>query len=242
MFKQEAGPASSALVSRRCLRECMTPGRGSSPTQRARGAGVLEHDLEHPHTLRYTINTLARPPTRSTHGDQRVAFLGGTERDGRPLPRPPPRRRDRPGGPGSFPSAARRGQPRCIAPETIAARVGAASRGSAGRGLARSRICAGCCGGASVAARSGVARAERSPTSLFRARRRHLRRPGLRCSPAIALGRYRSRIVSFGATVYFLRAVYEYACPHRVDLPRRAAVRARRGGDPEDPGAQGEWP
>jgi hypothetical protein len=123
--------------------------------------------------------------------------------------------------------------------DEIAARVGAASRGSAGRGLALQDLC-WMLWGASVAARSGVARAEPVAHELFAlVDGTFVDRDSLLARHS--LGRYRSRIVSFGATVYFLRAVYEYAVLTGSTRPARlfehgveAILRIQ--------GAQGEWP
>ena len=52
------------------------------------------------------------------------------------------------------------------------------------------------------------------------------------------LSRHRSRVVSFGGTVYFLRSVYEYGDPVGSHAPG-AAVRERRQGDAEAPGPAG---
>lgn len=238
MSKQEAGLGELCSSSASLLARMYDPGAGLFPYSTRTRGGVLEHDFEHPHTLRYTINTLLGLQ-RAARTDQRVAFLGGTNAM---VDHFLDLHRDvvtDPADLGLFLLLLVEGNRDALLLDEIAARVGAASRGSAGRGLALQDLC-WMLWGASVAARSGVARAEPVAHELFAlVDGTFVDRDSLLARHS--LGRYRSRIVSFGATVYFLRAVYEYAVLTGSTRPARlfehgveAILRIQ--------GAQGEWP
>jgi hypothetical protein len=211
---------------------------GLFPYSSRRGAGGLEHDFEHPHTPRYTINTLL--------GLQRAAGVPGA---------------------GAFPYSAEQMVDRFLElhGERVAGagdlgllllllvegrrdegllaqsveRVGGALRRNPVGGLTLQDLC-WMLWGSSAAARLGVDGAESLARELFAlVDERFVDHDSLLARHS--LSRYRSRIVSFGGTVYFLRAAYEYAILTGENRPTRLFENGV-GRMLRIQGPQGEWP
>jgi hypothetical protein len=198
---------------------------------------TLRHDFEHRHTVRYTINTLL--------GLQRAGSTGAA-----PFPGTAAELVDRflevhrdsvddPADLGLLLLLLVEGgrEPALLEETVIRARDAGLRPGR--RGLALQDLC-WLLWGASAAARSGVAGAEPLAHELFALLdSAYVDRDSLLARHS--LSRYRSRIVSFGGTVYFLRATYEYAALSGTTRPQQLFQQGLRTVLALQ-GPQGEWP
>jgi hypothetical protein len=210
---------------------------GLFPFSTRREHSQLRHDYAHPHTLRYTVNTLLglqrAAPTNGAGG-----FLGGTDamlerfldlhlaeaRGAADL------------GLLLLLLAERNGDERLAG---VLRRAEEAFARTLPKRVTLQDLC-WLLWGSSVAARHGGAGAEPLARRVFRlvdegfVDRRSL-------LPRHSLARHRSSVVSFGAIVYFLRAAYEYGSLTGEDRP---AQLFRSGLDTmlRIQGPQGQWP
>jgi len=203
------------------------------------GASGLENTFDHPLTLRYTINTLLglQRAARSAAGDDQ--FLEGT---GARVDRFLELHLDRAGNPadlGLLLLLLAEGE----ADDTLlgeqVARLGRTLTERPLSGLTIQDL-SWMLWGASVAARTGAPGAEELARRLFEiVDEEYVNRDSLLARHSSS--RYRSRIVSFGGTVYFLRGVHEYASLTGESRPTElfeSGVRAML----KIQGPRGEWP
>ena len=229
----ELGSASASL-----LEAMYRPDQALFPFSTRLGAGGLEHRFDHPHAIRYTINTLLGVQ-RAAQSEGDDPFLqGAAEMIDRFLEL----------------HLGEIGNPADLGLLLLLLAEGGRDEAMLGDLVRRiggtvERTPVGSCTiqdlgwmlwGASVAARLGAPGAGKLADELF----------GLVDERFVdlhsglarhSLSRYRSRIVSFGGTVYFLRAAYEYAALTGKRRPARLfenGVRAML----RIQGAEGEWP
>jgi hypothetical protein len=220
------------------LRRMYDPHTGLFPysTRTADGA-TLRHDFEHRHTVRYTINSLLGlqragstgpalfPGTTAELVDRFLELHGDAVHDPADL--------------GLLLLLLVEGgrEPSLLEETVIRARE--AGLRPDRRGLALQELC-WLLWGTSAAARSGVAGAETLAHELFwLLDSAYVDRDSLLARHS--LSRYRSRIVSFGGTAYFLRAAYEYAALSGATRPRQLFQQGLRTVLALQ-GPQGEWP
>jgi len=220
------------------LEQMYRPEDALFPYSTRQGATGLEHDYEHPHTLRYTINSLLGLHRAERFGEADLV-------------------------PGATAAMVERFLELHLASITNQADLGllllllveaerdeAACREVVARlehsladrppaGLAIQEV-AWMLWGASAAARAGTAGAEELARSLFATMDERFVDP-FSLLATHSLSRYRRDIVSFGAIVYFLRSAYEYGTltgDSRASRLFGHGVRAMLGIQ----GPQGQWP
>jgi hypothetical protein len=234
--KPRLGELGSASVS--LLASMYRPGDALFPFSTRLGARGLEHTFEHPHTIRYTINTLLGVQRAAQSGAD-DPFLQGT--DGM-VDRLLELHLGETGNPADLGLLllllAEGGRDEALLSELVRRIRGTAERTPAGSFTIQDL--SWMLWGASVAARLGAPGAATLADEIFAiVDESFVDRESLLARHS--LSRYRRRIVSFGGTVYFLRAAYEYAALTGESRPARLfenGVRAML----RIQGPQGEWP
>lgn len=234
--KPRLGELGSASVS--LLESMYRPEDALFPFSTRLGARGLEHTFEHRHTIRYTINTLLGVQ-RAAQSDGDDPFLQGT--DGM-VDRFLELHLGETGNPADLGLLllllAEGGRDEALLGDLIRRIGGTVERTPVGSFTIQDL--GWMLWGASVAARLGAPGAGNLADGLFAiVDESFVDRDSLLARHS--LSRHRSRIVSFGGTVYFLRAAYEYAALTGESRPARlfengvrAMVRIQ--------GPQGEWP
>jgi hypothetical protein len=200
--------------------------------------GGLVHTFEHPHTVRYTINTLLGLQ-RAEANEASDLVARGTDRM---VDRFLARHLDRTTNPADLGLLllvlVEGGREEALLDELVGRIARTFERTSPHRFTIQDL--AWMLWGTSVAARVGAAGAEGLAERLFA-----LVNESFVDSQSLlarhSLSRHRGRIVSFGGTVYFLRAAYEYAALSGESRPARlfeSGIRAMLGIQ----GPRGEWP
>jgi len=220
------------------LKQMYRPADALFPYSTRRGAMGLEHDFEHPHTPRYTINTLLGLQRAERFGeagcftgstaamvdrfhDLHLAKLANQADLGLLL---------------LLLVEAERDESIC---REVVVRLERSLADKPAAGLTIQEV-AWMLWGASAAARAGIAGAEELARGLFTTMDERFVDPFSLLATHSA-SRYRRDIVSFGGIVYFLRSAYEYGALTEETRPRRLfehGVRAMLGIQ----GPQGQWP
>lgn len=229
----ELGSASASL-----LEDMYRPEDALFPHSTRQDARGLEHTFEHPHTIRYTINTLL--------GLQRAARSGCQDRFLQSTEGMVDRFVELHLGETIDPASvgllllllAEGGRHESLLGELVG-RIGATVQQAPADSLTIQEL-SWMLWGASAAARVDATGATSLADRLFATMDERFVDPSSLLARH-SLSRYRSRIVSFGGIVYFLRATYEYAALTGERRPRRlfeSGVEAMLGIQ----GPRGEWP
>jgi hypothetical protein len=229
----ELGCASASL-----LESMYEPDEALFPFSTRLGPGGLEHTFDHPHTIRYTINTLLGVQ-RAAHCDAPDPFVRSADSMVDRFLELHLRETGNPADLGLLLLLLAEGGRDEALLGGLVTQIGAiVERTPAGSFTIQDL--GWMLWGTSVAARLGTPGAEELADRLFAfVDERFVDRGSLLARHS--LSRYRSRIVSFGGTVYFLRAAYEYAALRGESRPARLfenGVRAML----RIQGPQGEWP